>query len=53
MKTKYIIKNLSSNKYLTIAGYSSDIYKSRIFRSKKKAKQYCCLFDIIIKTYIE
>lgn len=49
--SKYIIKNLAINKYLTIAGYSSDVYKSRIFRNKKKAKKNCNTLDTIIKIY--
>ena len=51
MKSRYIIKKLSNNKYLTIAGYSSDVYKSRIFRNKKKAKKNCDTLDTIIKIY--
>ena len=54
MKTRYIIKKLSNNKYLTIAGYSSDIYKALIFKNKKEAKKKCDISDIntIIKIYI-
>jgi len=51
MKTRYIVKSLRSNKYLTIAGYSSDVYKSRIFRRKKKAEKNCDTLDTIIKIY--
>jgi hypothetical protein len=54
MKTRYIVKKLSNNKYLTIAGYSSDIYRAIIFRNKKKTKKKCDISDIttIIKIYI-